>query len=122
MAYRPTDMAQLPDGRVLVLLRRLVWPMPPRFAGKIAIADPAEIRKDGTWTGKVAANLASPLPTDNFEGLAVETGEDGETIVWVISDDNTARSQRTILLKLRWLGEPARKKGARFARTPVRTR
>ncbi|MDD3799889.1 MAG: esterase-like activity of phytase family protein, partial [Novosphingobium sp.] len=57
MAYRPTDMAQLPDGRVFILLRRLVWPMPPRFAWKIAIADPAEIRKDGTWTGKVVANL-----------------------------------------------------------------
>lgn len=109
--YLPTDMAQLPDGRVLILLRHVVLAIPPRFTGKILVADPAQIRKGQAWRGKDVADLAPPLPTDNFEGLAVEQRGAEDPIVWVISDDNNALFQRTVLLKLRWVG--ARGTGAR---------
>ena len=98
--FSPTDMAQLPDGRVLILMRKVVWPIPPRFAGLIVLADPAEIEKDGLWKGKVLAKLESPLPTDNFEGLAIEPHKDGTLTVWLISDDNRMATQRLLLLKL----------------------
>lgn len=97
---QPTDAAQLPDGRVLVLLRKLVWPMPPRFAGSLAIGDPAAIRAGRVWHLREVAKLSSSLAVDNFEGIAIETGENGRVIVWLISDDNGAVSQRTLLWKL----------------------
>jgi len=98
--FRPVDMAQLPDGRVLVLLRRLVWPMPPRFAGALAIADPARIVPGQVWRARPVAWLASSLPIDNFEGMAIEPRPDGRIDVWLIADDNSAVTQRTLLWKL----------------------
>ncbi|HMO68669.1 MAG TPA: esterase-like activity of phytase family protein [Novosphingobium sp.] len=97
---KPTDAAQLPDGRVLVLLRRLVWPMPPRFAGSLAIGDPAAIRSGAVWRLREVAKLSSSLAVDNFEGLAVEPLDGGRIVVWLISDDNGAVSQRSLVWKL----------------------
>ena len=100
--YRPVDAAQLPDGRVMILLRQVHWALPPRFTGKLMIADPAAIRAGERWRAAPLADLAEPLPTDNYEGLAVEPGEDGGVILWLISDDNKSAFQRTLLLKLVW--------------------
>lgn len=97
---KPVDAAQLPDGRVLVLFRKLVWPMPPRFAGSLAIGDPEAIRSGRVWRLREVAKLASSLSVDNFEGLAVEPGEGGRLKVWLIADDNGAVSQRSLLWKL----------------------
>ena len=99
--YRPTDMAQLPDGRVLILVRQLVWPVPARFAVKILIADPAKIAAGGIWQTREVADLAEPWPLDNYEGLAIEQQSDGTLIAWIISDDNAAVTQRVLLLKVR---------------------
>lgn len=98
--FEPTDMTQLPDGRVLILLRRLLWPMPQRFAGRLAIADPGEIRPGKVWKAREVARIASSLPVDNFEGLAVVPADHGRLTVWLISDDNLSNFQRTILWKL----------------------
>ena len=99
--YRPTDMAQLPDGRVLILMRRLVWPVPARFAIKVALADPAEIRPGQVWRATEIAELSAPWPVDNYEGLAIERQLDGTLVAWIISDENSAVSQRVLLLKVR---------------------
>lgn len=98
--FSPTDMTQLPDGRLLILMRRLVWPMPQRFAGRLAIADPAEISPGGVWKASTVARIASSLPVDNFEGIAVVPGPGGRLTVWIISDDNFSSFQRTVLWKL----------------------
>ena len=78
------------------------WGLPPRFEGKLLVADPAEIRPGVAWAGRIIADLKAPLPMDNYEGVAVEPGADGEVVLWVISDDNHAKFQRTLLLKLVW--------------------
>ncbi|MEO6092920.1 MAG: esterase-like activity of phytase family protein [Novosphingobium sp.] len=98
--FRPVDMAQLPDGRVLILMRKLVWPLPIRVAGRIVIADPRAIQAGADWRGTVVARLASDMPIDNFEGLATTPGENGRLTVWLISDANKAVTQRTLLWKL----------------------
>lgn len=100
--YRPVDIAQLPGGRVMILLRAFAWGLPPRFTGKLMLADPAAIRENGEWSGRVIADLAPPLPSENYEGLAIEPGEDGGAILWLISDDNEMRFQRTLLLRFVW--------------------
>lgn len=101
-SYRPVDMALLPDGRILILLRRMVLGLPPRFEAKLVIADPAEIRPGERWRGREIAHLTEPVPMDNYEGLAVEPQVDGALVLWLISDDNKATFQRTLLLKLLW--------------------
>ncbi len=98
--YRPTDAAQLPDGRVLILLRELRWPVPPRFGTLLVLADPAAIRAGGEWTGQVLASLDGTGLEDNYEGLAIEAAKAGEATAWLISDDNGAVTQRTLLLRL----------------------
>lgn len=98
--FSPSDAAQLSDGRVLVLLRRPVWPMPFRFAGRLAIADPDEIRAGAVWRAREVAKLTSTLPVDNFEGIAIEPGPGSHVSIWLISDDNDAVTQATILWHL----------------------
>jgi hypothetical protein len=100
--FSPVDMAQLPDGRTIILMRRVDWGLPPGFSGKLAVADPDTIAEGEPWTWHLVADLGSPLPLDNYEGLAVQPNSGGEVILWLISDDNESRLQRTLLLKLSW--------------------
>lgn len=94
---RVTDAAQLPDGRILLLHRRLS--LTQGFVSTLAIADPATIRAGAMWRGAPIATFVPPLITENFEGIAVEDSPAG-AVIWMISDDNLARWQRTLLLKL----------------------
>ena len=110
--YRPSDAALLPDGRFAVLLRSVAWDLPLRFPSLIVIAEPDNIEKGETLGSKVLATVDKPLHNDNFEGLAVIEDSPGIWDFWLISDDNFASYQRTLLLKLRWdiAGERARQK------------
>ena len=101
--YRPVDITPLPDGRVLILMRRLiVFGMPPRFEGAIVVADPRTIAAGKEWGGDAVTWLEPPLPTDNYEGITVTRDAGGSIIIWLISDDNFMKFQRTLLLKFRW--------------------
>lgn len=102
--YRPTDMAQLPDGRVLVLLRKLAGSMPP-FSARLALADPADISSDQPWQLRIVADLDAILPRENYEGLSIAQQADGTIVLWVVSDDNLAAIQRTLLARLEWRPE-----------------
>lgn len=105
--YDPSDMALLPDGRWLILYRRLHG---VRFEAKLAIVDPPRVRRGATVAGRVIAYLAAPLLHDNFEGVAV-TRTGTATIIWLVSDDNrTPLLQRSLLLKFR-LDPPGRSGG-----------
>lgn len=105
--YHPTDLAALPDGRVLVLLRQVVWALPP-FASAIGIADPRGLTEGGTLDIDLLAQLAPILPRDNYEALALAgVEEDGAVRLWLMSDDNLASFQRTLLAQLTWREEDA---------------
>ena len=97
--YAATDLAQLPDGRILVLMRRLAFDYPP-FAGLLAIADPPAKGSNEPWAPQVIMRFDGLLPAENYEGLAVRPIEDGRLAVWIISDDNIAALQRTLLAKM----------------------
>jgi hypothetical protein len=100
--FRPVDMAQLPDGRVLILVRRVEWGLPPSFAARLVVADPKQIAAGKAWRGELVVEITAPMPAENFEGLAVMPGQRGQVVVWLISDDNQSSFQRTLLLKLLW--------------------
>jgi hypothetical protein len=107
IGYDPSDIAALPDGRVMILLRALDLPFPPFFKGMLLVADPADIAAGKAWPWRKLADLEAPLPMDNYEGLAAVPDRDGVTL-WLISDDNFARIQRTLLLELHWAMPPAK--------------
>ncbi|WEK45438.1 MAG: esterase-like activity of phytase family protein [Candidatus Andeanibacterium colombiense] len=101
--YDPSDMTQLPDGRVLILLRGLKF-FPPGFAVRLVMADPADIKPGGDWPWRDVGELSSPIPMDNYEGLAATGGENGGPLtLWLISDDNQSKIiQRSLLLRFEW--------------------
>ena len=96
--FDPSDMTQLPDGRLLVLERR--FQLPFRWSNRLVLVDPAAIRPGAEIVGRTIATLKAPLIHDNFEGVAAMR-ENGATILWLVSDDNQLPIQCTLLLKFR---------------------
>jgi hypothetical protein len=97
--FDPTDAAELPDGRLLVLHRRAS--VPAGFTAVLTILDSRSIAPGATLSGREIARFEAPVIHDNFEGLAV-TREGASTIVWIASDDNAPTWwQRSLLLKFR---------------------
>ena len=103
--FLPTDMTQLPDGRVLVLLRRLGWHMPV-FESQIGLADPALIDPDRPWPVVPLLRIEGLLPRDNYEAIAVDPVADDGLIIWLAADDNRSALQRSLLAKLRFIPPP----------------
>lgn len=96
--YDPTDVAELPDGRLLVLNRRLS--VPGLFTAKLCVLDVRGVPAGARVRGVEIASLERPLLHDNFEALAV-TREGTDTIVWIASDDNGQFWEQSLLLKFR---------------------
>lgn len=94
--YSPTDGLQLADGRILILNRRFA--IPSLFTAKLVLIDAPQLKAGAVLHGEEIADFESPVIADNFEGLAAAT-ENGRTILWITSDDNFMRWQRTLLLK-----------------------
>lgn len=93
--YRITDAALLPDGRMLLLHRRLS--LLNGFTASLSVA-PGGSWRGGVIEGRELARFAPPVTADNFEALSV-TREGGRTILWIASDDNFSPMQRSLLLK-----------------------
>lgn len=102
--YEPVDAAQLPDSRVLILLRRVRYALPARFDTAIAIADPCEIRTGEVWRARVIERLSSGIFADNFEGIAFTPSPEDPArgSLWLISDDNFSAFQRSLLVRFDW--------------------
>ncbi len=100
--HAATDLAQLPDGRVLLLLRNLDFGLGgiPPFESKIAIGPPPQPGHDTAWEPQITLDLAGVIPRENYEGMAVQVMPDGKVAVWLVSDDNLSILQRTLLVKL----------------------
>lgn len=94
-----TDMVELPDRRVLMLLRDVdVRGGFPPFASKILIGPAPEGGRQ--WAPSITLDLAGVVPRENYEGIAVRPMQDGRVAVWLISDDNLSLIQRTLVVKL----------------------
>ncbi len=100
--YSVTDAAELPDGRVVVLMRRFsaaagILSLTPGFSAALAMFDPRAVRAGATIRAETLASLAPPLTVDNMEALAIER-RGPRTVLWIASDDNFFGAQRTLLL------------------------
>jgi hypothetical protein len=96
--YRPTDIAELPDGRLVIVNRKAS--LDEAFTAAITVLDRSAIRPGWIARGREIARFVAPVVHDNFEAIAV-TREGGRTILWIASDDNQAPTQASLLLKFR---------------------
>ena len=96
--FRPTSATVLPDGDVLVLERHFT--VLTGVKGRITRVVAADLKPGAVVEGEELALLEPPLLTDNYEGITAAPGAAGETLVYVVSDDNFSALQRTYLLML----------------------
>ena len=97
-----SDAAPLPDGRILIVHRKVGWN--PVFTTTIAIADPQAIRPNAVLRSRTIGIVPRRV-ADNFEGAAV-TVENGRTWLWLVSDNNFQSWQRSLLLQFELTGLP----------------
>ncbi len=105
--FSPTGLATLPNGEVLLLERSFeLLGMRARIVR--LTRDRLREARRGAKTrlhGETLAQLADPLPVDNFEGLALRRDRAGRTLLYVVSDDNFLPFQRTLLLQFRMIDD-----------------
>ena len=93
--YLPTDAAQLPDGRIVILNRKVGL---HGFATALTMFDAIPAR--GTAQGRTIATIAAPLSHDNFEGISARRDGDA-TILTLVSDNNYSWFQETLMFEFR---------------------
>ncbi len=94
--FKPTGAARLPSGDLLVLERYFTWLGGP--AARLVVIDAAQVRPGATLEGREIAQFRPPYTVDNMEGIAARRGPDGETLIYLLSDNNFRALQRTLLL------------------------
>ena len=72
----------------------------------IAWLQPADAEGRGPWTARRLAVLERPLTRDNMEGIAALPAPGGGFRLYLVSDDNFAGFQRTLLIAFDWKGPP----------------
>lgn len=100
-AYSPVDAVQLPDGRLLILMRQVRYTIPATFDAVIMVADPAAIRTGRHWRGEVIQRLEGPGFGENYEGIGFvpDPSDPDKGSIWVVADDNFSVFQRSLLLR-----------------------
>ncbi len=94
--FKPTALAMLPDGGFATLERAFDMIRGVRVRVMRIGAD--QLKPGATVRPEELAFLASPYAVDNLEGLAATRGARGETLLWLMSDDNFNPLQRNILM------------------------
>ena len=96
--FAPTDAATLPNGDILLLLRRF---NSEAVAAKLLRVRARDIKPGAVIRGEDLMTLAPPLSVDNMEALDTLLLEDGSQLVILLSDDNFNWFQRTLLMLFR---------------------
>lgn len=96
--FQPTSAAALPSGDALVLERQVS--LLGGWAARIVRVPASSLVPGAVAEGEELARLERPLLTDNFEGMAIAAGRDGETLVYLVSDDNFSFLQQTLFVLL----------------------
>jgi hypothetical protein len=94
--FKPTGAARLPDGDLLVLERRFTRMKVP--GARVVRVSAAALRPGAHIVGTELAVIEPPFAFDNFEGIGARRGSGGETLIYLMSDDNYFFLQRTLLL------------------------
>jgi len=112
-SYRPTDMATLPDGDILVLERH--FSLARGMAARLVRLPALSIKPGRILKGEVIADLAFPFNLDNMEALAVRKNKAGAVIIYIMSDNNYNPLQRNLLMMFRLADRPVKKAATRVS-------
>ena len=96
--FDPADAAAMPGGGAVVLERR--FSVFGGFAGRVVRLMAAQLRDaeaGAVLEGEEVLRLSPPLPTENYEAVAVAR-HGGRTLMAVLADDNENMLQRSLLL------------------------
>lgn len=94
--FNPTAINRLPDGSFVLLERAFDVARGVRI--RVMHVAASAIAAGATVRAEELARLASPYAVDNLEGVAAARGPRGETLLWLIADDNFNPLQRNLLL------------------------
>ncbi len=94
--FRISAIAVGPEGELIILHHSYIPAIGSRFRVTV-VRDPRGARQ---VIGQFALGPSST--SDNMEGIAVERKPDGDWRLYLLSDDNAAANQRTVLLAFDW--------------------
>ncbi len=97
--FHPTSLATLEGGDVLALERR--FSLIRGFRARLKRIDKAAVAPGAALAGRVLANFEPPLTVGNFEAVAVRRDPSGTTYVYLLSDNNFALLEPTLLMQFR---------------------
>ncbi len=100
--YRLSGLREGPDGQLFILHHS--WN--PAQGSRIVLSVITDPAGPAPKTIQILS-LAPPLSTDNFEGIAVTKAAGGVLRIYLLSDDNFSKTQRTLLMAFD-LAPPAR--------------
>lgn len=95
--FMVTSLARGPDNDLFILERRF------SIAGGVGMevrrVPLAEVQAGAQLQGEILADLSfQDSSIDNMEGIAVRRGPKGETLFYIVSDNNFSALQRSVLL------------------------
>ncbi len=96
---RPTAATTLPGCDVLVVERS--FSILSGLGIRIMRIAAGSIRPDAALAPREVALMSHAVTIDNFEGISARQNEQGETLVYIVSDDNFSPLQRTLLVMYR---------------------
>jgi hypothetical protein len=92
-----TSAAKAPDGGLFLLERR--FSLMGGIGTELRHLPAADIKEGARLEGEILMNLSfMDANIDNMEGVAVRKGARGETLIYIVSDDNFSPLERTLLL------------------------
>jgi hypothetical protein len=100
--FRPTALARLPSGDLLLLERYFTQSQGP--GARILLLPAAQLVPGARLEPTLLAQWRLPMTVDNFECIAVEPAPAGGVYLFLLSDDNQNPLQRTLLLQFHWAG------------------
>ncbi len=102
--FLPTGAALLPGGDAVLLMRSYA----PATGTRIRLfkLDAGDLVADRRLLPIELARIEPPATIDNMEAVAVGAGTGGETLIYLLSDDNYNGGQRTLLIQLELVEPP----------------
>ena len=91
-------MLSIAAGDVLLLVRSFRRELGNRI--RLLLLEAGSLVPDARLRPVELGRIEPPAAIDNMESVAVHSGPNGETFVYLLSDDNFNPEQRTLLMQL----------------------
>jgi hypothetical protein len=98
--YLPVDLAALPNGDFVLAEISLVQVSDVSFQYlklRLSIIPKATLVPGGRITPTTIADMEPPMIAEKYEGVAARSGPNGETLIYIMSDDGRMRGGRTVI-------------------------